>query len=228
MATGVPRFVNISTDKAADPISVLGHSKRVAERLTSWVAQQQDLPYLSVRFGNVLGSRGSVVTTFQDQISRGAPITVTDPRVTRYFMTVQEACQLVIQAAAHDHRGDTLVLDMGEPVSIEELARTLAAQASRPATIAYSGLRPGEKLHETLFSAAEHPRPGGHPLVQAVDVPPLSPSAVLAMGSHGDFRAALEQLSSWPTEGSDLVAGADLSAYESPPARRVGDNEAAD
>ncbi len=223
IATGVPRFVNISTDKAADPISVLGHSKRVAERLTSWVAQQEDRPYLSVRFGNVLGSRGSVVTTFQDQISRGAPITVTDPRVTRYFMTVQEACQLVIQAAAHDHRGDTLVLDMGEPVSIEELARTLAAHAGRPAVIAYSGLRSGEKLHECLFAATETPRPGGHPLVRAVDVPPLSPSAVLAMSNGGDFRSALEQLSAWPTDGSEVVAGQDMSAYESHRAPRVGD-----
>jgi len=228
LATGVTRFVNISTDKAADPISVLGYSKRIAERLTAWVAHEEDKTYLSVRFGNVLGSRGSVVTTFQDQIARGAPITVTDPRVTRYFMTVQEACQLVIQAAAHGHRGDTLVLDMGEPVSIEELARTLAAHAGRPAVIAYSGLRHGEKLHEALFAESEVPRPGGHPLVMEVDVPPLSPAAVLAMGDDGDFRSALEQLSALPTDGTDLVMGRDMSAYEAPAPRNNGDDAPTD
>ena len=224
VASGVSRFVNISTDKAADPISVLGYSKRVAERLTSWVAAEEDRDYLSVRFGNVLGSRGSVVTTFQDQISRGAPITVTDPRVTRYFMTVAEACQLVIQAAARGHRGDTLVLDMGEPVSIEELARTLAAHAGRPAVIAYSGLRPGEKLHEALVGVDEVQRPGGHPLVTAVDVPPLSPSAVLAVGAGGDFREALLRLAGWPTDGSELLPE-DLSAYESTRAPQAGEND---
>jgi FlaA1/EpsC-like NDP-sugar epimerase len=225
VASGVSRFVNISTDKAADPISVLGYSKRVAERLTSWVATEEDKDYLSVRFGNVLGSRGSVVTTFQDQIARGAPLTVTDPRVTRYFMTVAEACQLVIQAAARGHRGDTLVLDMGEPVSIEELARTLAAHAGRPAVIAYSGLRPGEKLHEALVGVDEVQRPGGHPLVTAVDVPPLSPSAVLAVGTRGDFREALVRLAGWPTDGSELLPE-DLSAYESTRAPQTGENDA--
>jgi FlaA1/EpsC-like NDP-sugar epimerase len=226
VATGVSRFVNISTDKAADPISILGYSKRVAERLTSYVAVHEDRAFLSVRFGNVLGSRGSVVTTFQDQISRGAPITVTDPRVTRYFMTVQEACQLVIQAAARGHRGDTLVLDMGEPVSIEEVARTLAVHAGRPAVIAYSGLRRGEKLNEALFAESEQPRPGGHPLVSAVDVPPLSPAAVLALGSDGDYRAALERLSGWPSDGSELAVSRDLSSYETPPTAPRGENEA--
>ncbi|MDQ6614015.1 MAG: SDR family NAD(P)-dependent oxidoreductase, partial [Actinomycetota bacterium] len=110
---GVARFVNISTDKAADPISVLGHSKRVVERLTSWYAQDHRRAYLSVRFGNVLGSRGSVLGAFQAQVAKGGPVTVTSPEVTRFFMTVEEAVQLVIQAGAIGKPGEVLVLDMG-------------------------------------------------------------------------------------------------------------------
>jgi FlaA1/EpsC-like NDP-sugar epimerase len=214
IAVGTRHVVNISTDKAADPTSVLGYSKRISERLTAWVADTEELDYLSVRFGNVLGSRGSVVTTFQDQISRGAPITVTDPRVTRFFMTVSEACQLVIQAASRPHRGATLVLDMGEAVSIEELARTLAAHAGRPAVITYSGLRPGEKLHESLFAESEDPRPSAHPRVSAVDVPPLSPLTVLSIGQDGDYRGDLVRLSAMAEDATDLRAPRDLSEYE--------------
>lgn len=213
-AVGTSRFVNISTDKAADPVSVLGHSKRVSERLTSWVAHDRGLDFQSVRFGNVLGSRGSVITTFQDQISRGAPITVTDPRVTRFFMTVQEACQLVIQAASRPHKGDTLVLDMGEPVSIEELARTLAAHAGRPAVITYSGLRPGEKLDETLFAACEQSESTEHPRVSSVVVPPLSPAYVLGIGRDGDYRADLVRASGLVGDGGTGTTTTDLSAYE--------------
>ncbi len=113
---GVERFVNISTDKAADPCSVLGYTKRITERLTSHFASEARGTYLSVRFGNVLGSRGSVLTVFQSQIERGGPLTVTDPDVTRYFMTIEEAVQLVIQAGAIGRDGEVLVLDMGKPV----------------------------------------------------------------------------------------------------------------
>ena len=116
--SGVGVFVNISTDKAADPTSVLGYSKRIVERLTSAVAQQASGRYVSVRFGNVLGSRGSVLTAFADQIDKGGPVTVTHPQVTRYFMTIPEAVQLVIQAAAIGKDGEALVLDMGEPIRI--------------------------------------------------------------------------------------------------------------
>ena len=110
---------------------------------------------MSVRFGNVLGSRGSVLTTFTAQIARGGPVTVTDPRVTRYFMTIGEAVQLVIQAGAIGGDGDVLVLDMGEPVAIAAMAQQLIDLAGKPVDIVYTGLRPGEKLHEELFGTGE-------------------------------------------------------------------------
>ena len=173
---GVERFVNISTDKAAAPTSVLGCSKRIAERLTAHTARHASGSYLSVRFGNVLGSRGSVLTTFRAQIAAGGPVTVTDPDVTRFFMTVQEAVELVIQAGAIGHGGDVLVLDMGEPVRIEDVARRLVAESSRPVRVVYTGLRPGEKLHEDLFGPGEQDRRPVHPLISHVAVPPLAHS----------------------------------------------------
>ena len=174
--TGVGRFVNVSTDKAADPTSVLGYSKRIAERLTAWFGAQGPGTYLSVRFGNVLGSRGSVLTTFEAQVAAGGPLTVTDPEVSRYFMTVEEAVQLVIQAGAIGSGGQALVLDMGEPVRIADVARRLAERADRPIEIVYTGLRPGEKLHEVLLGPGEVDRRPRHPLISHVDVPALSPS----------------------------------------------------
>ena len=156
---GVETFVNISTDKAADPTSVLGYSKRVAERLTAGFAARGTGRYISVRFGNVLGSRGSVVPAFTAQIRRGGPVTITHPEVERYFMLIPEACQLVMQAAAMGSSGEVLVLDMGEQVKIVELARTLIAMAERPdVDITFTGLRPGEKLSEDLFSRGDHHR----------------------------------------------------------------------
>lgn len=173
---GVDTFVNISTDKAAGPISVLGYSKRVSERLTAAVATQSQGRFLSVRFGNVLGSRGSVLEAFSRQIEEGGPVTVTDPDVTRFFMTIPEACQLVLQAAAVGGRGEALVLDMGAPVKIADVARLLVDRAGRDdVKIVYTGLRPGEKLHEELFGPGEgggHRR--SHPLVAHVSVPPLA------------------------------------------------------
>ena len=151
---GVERFVNISTDKAANPTSVLGYSKRLAEGLTAAVAEEADGTFLSVRFGNVLGSRGSVLTAFAAQIANGGPVTVTDPDVTRYFMTVQEAVQLVIQAAAIGRDGEALVLDMGEPVTIDGVARQLIELSGKEIEIVYTGLREGEKLHEELWGTA--------------------------------------------------------------------------
>ena len=156
---GVDRFVNISTDKAAAPVSVLGYSKRIAERLTAETATRADGTYLSVRFGNVLGSRGSVLTAFHSQIDAGGPVTVTDPDVTRFFMTVEEAVQLVIQAGAVGRDGEALILDMGDAVRIADVARRLVAQAPRSVPIVYTGLRPGEKLHEVLFGPGEAGRP---------------------------------------------------------------------
>lgn len=172
---GVETFVNISTDKAANPCSALGFSKRIAERLTA--AAAQDTPrakYVSVRFGNVLGSRGSVLTVFEKQIADGGPVTVTDPGVSRYFMTIPEACQLVLQAAVVGASGETMVLDMGEPIRISDVAKTLIEQSGRNIEIVYTGLRENEKLSEELFDESEHPTVGEkHEALSGVWVPPM-------------------------------------------------------
>lgn len=172
---GVTHFVNVSTDKAADPTSVLGYTKRIAEQLTSWYAHRSRGAWVSVRFGNVLGSRGSVLEAFRTQVEQGGPITVTHPKVTRYFMTPQEACQLVIQAGAVGHRGEALVLDMGEPVRILDVAERLAAAAPMPIDIVFTGLRQGEKLHEDLISSGELDIRPAHPLISHVSVPAMQP-----------------------------------------------------
>ncbi|MDP5183845.1 nucleoside-diphosphate sugar epimerase/dehydratase [Blastococcus sp. BMG 814] len=168
---GVSHFINVSTDKAADPVNVLGRTKRMAERLTATYARKNEGNFLSVRFGNVLGSRGSVLETFAAQIARGGPITVTHPDVTRYFMTIPEAVQLVIQAGAIGSGGEALVLDMGEPVRIADVAKQLIAIEGRPINILYTGLRPGEKLHEELFGTEERDSRPAHPLISHVPVP---------------------------------------------------------
>ncbi len=173
----VSHFINISTDKAAAPINVLGRSKRLAEQLTATYARRNAGRFLSVRFGNVLGSRGSVLETFAAQIARGGPVTVTDPEVTRYFMTIPEAVQLVIQAGAIGRRGEALVLDMGMPVRIADVAAALIAMEGRPIPIRFTGLRPGEKLHEDLFAAGEPDSRPFHPLISHVPVPPLQAGA---------------------------------------------------
>jgi FlaA1/EpsC-like NDP-sugar epimerase len=173
----VEKFVNISTDKAANPVSVLGYSKRIAERLTAWFGAL-GCPAVSVRFGNVLGSRGSVLTTFEEQIRRGGPVTVTHPDVTRYFMTVEEAVHLVIQAGAVGLPGEALVLDMGDPVNIADVARRLISQQDKPVELQFTGLRPGEKLHECLLGDGEGDRRPAHRLISHVDVPALDPARV--------------------------------------------------
>jgi FlaA1/EpsC-like NDP-sugar epimerase len=173
---GVAAFVNISTDKAANPTSVLGYSKRAAEFLTSHIGIEAEIgSYISVRFGNVLGSRGSVLVSFRDQIRRGGPVTVTHPDITRYFMTVQEAVQLVIQAGAIGQSGEVLVLDMGQPVKIQDVARRLISQTGENIEIVYTGLRPGEKLHEELFGNDENDERPRHSLISHSAVPPLDP-----------------------------------------------------
>ncbi|MBA3718747.1 MAG: polysaccharide biosynthesis protein [Nocardioidaceae bacterium] len=172
-ATEVERFVNISTDKAANPCSVLGYSKRIAEGLTAAAAEESKGTFVSVRFGNVLGSRGSVLTSFAAQIEAGGPVTVTDPDVTRYFMTVEEAVQLVIQAAAIGRDGEALVLEMGQPVRIADVARQMITLADSDARIVFTGLRDGEKLHEDLFADDEPDERPVHPQVSHVGVPPV-------------------------------------------------------
>ena len=208
----VAKFVNISTDKAANPESVLGYSKRVSERLTATRAARTGGDYISVRFGNVLGSRGSVLTSFAKQIAAGGPVTVTDPEVTRYFMTIEEACQLVIQSAAIGRPGEALVLDMGEPVRIADMARQLIELDGGAVDIVYTGLRPGEKLHEELFADTEprNVRPE-HPMVSHVPVPAIDEDeahALLTTTTPSGLRGELALLSlrqghvpwSWPQQ----------------------------
>jgi FlaA1/EpsC-like NDP-sugar epimerase len=168
-AAGASTFINISTDKAADPICVLGHTKLKTEHLTASMQQviteHGPSRYLSVRFGNVLGSRGSVLTAFRYQIEKGGPVTVTHPDVTRYFMTIPEAVHLVLQAAVIGDHGETLILDMGEPIRIADVARQMIQKSGRDIDIVFTGLRPGEKMDEVLVSVTEDAEHRRHPLI---------------------------------------------------------------
>ncbi|MCP3934101.1 MAG: polysaccharide biosynthesis protein [Actinomycetia bacterium] len=214
---GVSHFINVSSDKAADPISVLGYSKRLSERLTSFMDECASGQYVSVRFGNVLGSRGSVLTAFHKQALAGAPLTVTHPEVARYFMTVEEAVELVIQAGAIGTGGEVLVLDMGEPVRIVDVARRLAAQAGREAEIVYTGLRPGEKLVEDLFASSEVPSPTAHELIKSAPVPSLDPALVMMLDTNTEPAEVVNTLWALCENGTSLIA------YE----RRLGEHELA-
>ena len=202
-AAGVDRFVFVSTDKAVRPSSVMGASKRIAEMLVADAARRTGRPYVSVRFGNVLGSTGSVVPIFQEQLENGEPITITHPDMTRFFMTIPEAAWLILDAAALGRDGDLFVLDMGEPIRIMDLARDLIRLAGRdPDTqpIETVGLRPGEKLHEELFYDAEEVEPTASAKVLRAIAPPASLDVreharrLLAMASGADegaLRSAL-------------------------------------
>jgi FlaA1/EpsC-like NDP-sugar epimerase len=165
----VGTFVFISTDKAVDPANVLGASKRLAEMACQSLDERGRTRFTTVRFGNVLDSAGSVVPLFREQIRNGGPVTVTHPEVTRYFMTIPEACQLIVQAAAGAAHASVYTLDMGEPIPIrvlaEQMIRLAGKQPGRDVAITYTGLRPGEKLHETLFHADELYRPTAHPKI---------------------------------------------------------------
>lgn len=223
-AVDVSVFVNISTDKAADPCSVLGFSKRITECLTSAAGAATTGDYVSVRFGNVLGSRGSVLHAFAEQIDRGGPVTVTHPEVSRYFMTIPEAVQLVLHASTLSGNGRAHVLEMGDPVRIYDVARQLIARSGRDIPIQITGLRPGEKLAECLFGVNERPEATPHPLVASVAVPPLDRSRLAnlhACTTDAELIGALDllvlELSTTP-ECPDI--GLDSTAIDAP-ARRT-------
>jgi FlaA1/EpsC-like NDP-sugar epimerase len=200
-AAGVGTFVLISTDKAVDPVNVLGATKRLAEMLCQSLTDPRSTRFVTVRFGNVLDSAGSVVPLFREQIRNGGPVTVTDAEVTRFFMTIPEACQLILQASAIGSQQAIYTLDMGEPVSIrllaEQMIRLAGKQPGRDIAIVYTGLRPGEKLHETLFHADERYRPTSHPkILQAAprQVPADSIANALVRMREASARYDLEAL----------------------------------
>jgi len=215
---GVARFVFVSSDKAVRPSSVMGATKRVGEMLVADAARRTGRPYVSVRFGNVLGSTGSVVPIFQEQLENGEPLTVTHPDMTRYFMTIPEAAWLILDAAALGQSGDLFMLDMGERVRIMDLARDLVRLAGRDPdsqAIETIGLRPGEKLHEELFYAMEQVEPTlSAKVLRAVS--PLPPQGIrndveqmllLAKGDNdAQLRDALLQYVSHHGNGPSEVA----------------------
>jgi FlaA1/EpsC-like NDP-sugar epimerase len=203
----VERFVFISTDKAVNPVSTMGMTKFVAERIVSRAANSSGRSFVSVRFGNVLGSRGSVVPVFQDQIAGGGPVTITHPEVTRFFMTIPEAVQLVLQAAAMGRGGEVFVLDMGEPVKIVDLVRDMIQLSGYregiDIEIVYTGLRPGEKLCEELFTEVEKPKRTQHEKIFVIrskdnretDSFNQNLDELFKMSQNGDIASMQEKLS---------------------------------
>ena len=195
---GVQEFVMISTDKAVNPTSIMGVSKQLAERFVHAFSEAASTKFVVVRFGNVLASTGSVVPIFQEQIRRGGPITVTHPEIERFFMTIPEASQLVLQAAAMGKGGEIFVLDMGEPVRIVDLARDLIRLSGlKPddIEIVFTGLRPGEKLYEELYFDDEEMQPTPHPKV----VRGLSSAVLPGRGPKGDCRGGVADARSRPS-----------------------------
>jgi FlaA1/EpsC-like NDP-sugar epimerase len=201
--TTVERFVMISTDKAVRPKSIMGASKRVAELLVHQTAWEIGKPYVAVRFGNVLGSRGSVLQTFKQQIAAGGPITITHPDMTRYFMTIPEAVHLVQQAAVLGKGGEVFMLDMGEPVKILNLAQDLielsGLEVGRDIEIVFTGMRPGEKLHEELFIPGESYRRTEHEKIFVIEsatgsVLPSQLNQVVARLEEAAYRSNIAEL----------------------------------
>jgi FlaA1/EpsC-like NDP-sugar epimerase len=219
---GAERFVLISTDKAVNPTNVMGATKRLAEMACEALQRAGDRTQFEiVRFGNVLGSTGSVIPKFQAQIARGGPITVTHPDITRYFMSIPEAAQLVLQAATMGEGGEIFVLDMGEPVKIVDLARNmirLSGYAEDEIRIEFSGLRPGEKLYEELLADSEETLPTPHPKLR------IARSRPVASGFLGELRSWLQRTGSVSDEEvREALAGwvPEYTPYKGKPTLRV-------
>jgi FlaA1/EpsC-like NDP-sugar epimerase len=223
IAARVPRFVLVSTDKAVNPGNVMGATKRLAEIVCQALQPRGGATLVSVvRFGNVLGSAGSVIPKFQEQVARGGPVTVTHPEATRYFMSIPEASQLVLQAAALGEGGQIFVLEMGKPVRIVDVARTiihLCGRSEEEIEIRFTGLRPGEKLHEEVFTSDELTDRTSHPSVRVAKARPVAIASLDALlGSlrvpvRGDAEAR-EFLRAWVPEYVE-VAVEEASARES-------------
>lgn len=214
---GVRRFVNLSTVKAANPTSVLGRSKRITERLVADAAGRADGVFVSVRLGEVLGTRGSLLDTFAEQLSAGRPLTVPHPDSTRLFCTLTEAVQLLIRASAIGSSGEVLVLDVGAAIRVSELAELLVSCSGGDSRIVYTGLGRGEKLHETLIGVGEHDHRPGHPAIVHLQVPPLAPGTVLGRGERLGSAAAMAELVECPriiaprTGSADQITGAEVA-----------------
>jgi len=219
LAQDVQRLVMISTDKAIRPVNVMGATKRIAEMLVLDAARQYDKDFTVVRFGNVLGSRGSVVPRFKRQIAQGGPVTVTHPEMKRYFMTIPEAVHLVLQASAMSEGGENYILDMGQQVRIldlaEDLIRLSGLEPGKDIEIVFSGIRPGEKLSEDLWDKGFAFSPTSHPDIHRVDS-----EEVL---SSDELEAAVDQLVKLAREGkpeailsilSETIPGAAIQAHE--------------
>jgi len=170
----VDKFVMISTDKAVNPTNVMGASKRIAEMYTQSLNQKNVTHFITTRFGNVLGSNGSVIPLFREQIEKGGPVTITDAEVTRYFMTIPEACQLVLEAGAFGKGGEIFIFDMGKSVKILDLAKKMIKLSrltlGKDIQITYTGLRPGEKLYEELLNDSENTLPTHNPEIMIAKV----------------------------------------------------------
>jgi FlaA1/EpsC-like NDP-sugar epimerase len=223
----VATVVLVSTDKAVNPKNVLGQTKLLCEWIVHSAAQRvQGTRFLSVRFGNVLGSSGSVIPLFRRQIARGGPVTVTHPEMTRYFMTIPEAAQLIVQVGAMGRSGEGFVLDMGEPVKIVDLAHDMIRLSGKvpgqDVAVEMVGVRAGEKLHEELFAEHEQPTPTSHPKILRIVPQGVDPAwldeeldELERLASAGDAIGVVARLGAMVREPRRLDAARERSAWNS-------------